>query len=118
MLYKFKSKAAGDVIMLGPNGDQVLRIIGKQPALKGIIEVGAMQAAIAAIEAAIAENEAQPAASEAAQAGQLSDELRNKFRDDMRGGGAERVSLRQRAWPLVEMLKRSVTAGEPIVWGV
>ena len=31
MLYKFKSKAAGDVIMLGPNGDQMLRIIGREP---------------------------------------------------------------------------------------
>ena len=26
MIYKFKSKAAGDVIMMGPTGDQVLRI--------------------------------------------------------------------------------------------
>ena len=31
MIYKFKSKAAGDVIMLKPNGDHVLRIIGKEP---------------------------------------------------------------------------------------
>ncbi len=29
MLYKFKSKAAGDVIMLEPNGRRVLEIIGK-----------------------------------------------------------------------------------------
>ena len=38
MIYKFKSKAAGDVIMMGANGDQVLRVIGKTPAPKGIIE--------------------------------------------------------------------------------
>ena len=41
LIYKFKSKAAGDVIMLGPGGDQVLRIIGREPAAKGIIEVAA-----------------------------------------------------------------------------
>ena len=35
MIYKFKSKAAGDVIMMGPSGDQVLRIIG--PALQSKI---------------------------------------------------------------------------------
>ena len=29
MLYKFKSKAAGDLIMLEPNGRRVLQIIGK-----------------------------------------------------------------------------------------
>ena len=30
MLYKFKSKAAGDLIMLEPNGRRVLEIIGKE----------------------------------------------------------------------------------------
>ena len=39
MLYKFKSKATGDVIMLGANGDQVMRIIRKEPAAQGIIAV-------------------------------------------------------------------------------
>ena len=58
MLYKFKSKAAGDVIMMGPSGDQVLHIIGKAPAATGIIEPAAMPAAIAAIERAVADDEA------------------------------------------------------------
>src|SRR5438128_398173 len=42
MLYKFKSKAAGDLIMLEPNGRRVLEIIGKDPAPKGIIESAQM----------------------------------------------------------------------------
>ena len=37
MLYKFKSKAAGDLIMLEPNGRRVLEIIGKDAGPKGII---------------------------------------------------------------------------------
>ena len=37
MLYKFKSKATGDLIMLEPNGRQVLRLIGKEPTAQGII---------------------------------------------------------------------------------
>ena len=28
------------------------------------------------------------------------------------------VALRQRLWPLVEMLRRAQAAGEPVVWGV
>jgi len=40
MLYKFKSKATGDLIMLEPNGRQVLRLIGKEPTAQGIIETG------------------------------------------------------------------------------
>jgi Domain of unknown function (DUF1840) len=107
MLYKFKSKAAGDVIMLGPNGDQVLRIIGKEPAAQGIIEVAAMPAAMAAIEQAIAGDEAARAQAP---------------RDGPATGSAapaqDRVSLRQRAWPLVEMMKRAHAADQNIVWGV
>jgi hypothetical protein len=38
MLYKFRSKAAGDLIMLGPQGDQLLRLLGREPARQGIIE--------------------------------------------------------------------------------
>jgi hypothetical protein len=64
MLYKFKSKAAGDVIMMGPAGDDVLRVIGKPPGAKGIIEVADMPAAIAAIEQAIAADETARAQAE------------------------------------------------------
>jgi hypothetical protein len=48
MIYKFKSKATGDLIMLGPNGDQLLRLLGREPAPKGIIEVADMPSAAAA----------------------------------------------------------------------
>jgi hypothetical protein len=106
MLYKFKSKATGDVIMLGANGDQVMRIIGKEPAAQGIIAVADMPAAIAALQAAVVQSEAkhEPADDASAPAGTTP--------------GADRVSLRQRVWPLVEMLKRAHGAGEPVVWGV
>jgi hypothetical protein len=32
--------------------------------------------------------------------------------------GERGVGLKQRVWPMVEMLKRSKAANEPIVWGV
>jgi hypothetical protein len=107
MIYKFKSKAAGDVIMMGPNGDQVLRLIGKAPGATGIIEPAQMPAAIAALEAAIAQDEAarQHAEQEAAAEGK-------------KLPLAEGVGLRQRAWPLVEMMKRSAAENADIVWGV
>ena len=58
MIYKFKSKAAGDVVMTGPAGDDLLRVIGKTPAPQGIVEVGSIGVAIAAIEHAVAADEA------------------------------------------------------------
>ncbi len=103
MIYKFKSKAAGDVIMMGPSGDQVLRLIGKEPSAKGIIEPAQMPAAMQALEAAITDDEA---AKKDAQA------------DEGKAPKGDGVSLRQRAWPLVEMMKRAHAANENIVWGV
>lgn len=107
MIYKFKSKAAGDIIMMGPSGDQVLRIIGKAPAPQGIIEPGAMPAAIAAVEQAVVADE----------------QAREQAEAEARAEGRklpprEAVSLRQRAWPLVEMMKRAHAADQEIVWGV
>jgi hypothetical protein len=102
VIYKFKSKGAGDVIMLGPSGDQILRLMGREPAPKGIIEVNDMPSAIAALERAVAADEAKP-----------DDE---DDEDKPRTGGG--VSLRQRAWPLIDMLRRCQAAGHDIVWGV
>lgn len=105
MMYKFKSKAAGDVIMLGPNGDQLLGLIGKTPGPKGIIEPADMPAAIAALERAVAEEEAARSAARAEADAE---------------GGDERprgISLRQRVWPMVEMMKRAQAEGHVITWG-
>ncbi|MGE4242402.1 DUF1840 domain-containing protein [Ramlibacter sp.] len=107
MLYKFKSKAAGDLIMLEPNGRRVLEAIGKDPAPKGIIEASQMPAAIAALEQAIAQEEAEQkaAADEAKARGEVAPR-------------ADAVSLRQRAVPFIDMLRRAQQAGHEIVWGV
>ena len=107
MIYKFKSKAAGDVIMMGPAGDDVLRLIGKAPAAQGIVEVAAMAGAMSAIEQAVAADEAARAQAE------------NEAAAEGRSvAPREGVSLRQRAWPLAEMMKRSMAEGADIVWGV
>jgi hypothetical protein len=107
MLYKFKSKATGDLIMLQPNGERVLCIIGKDSGPTGIILPAQMKAAIDALNAAVAQEDAdQKAASAAAQAeGKVAPRL-------------EAVSLRQRAHPFIEMLRTCQKAGQEIVWGV
>ena len=101
MIYKFKSKAAGDVIMMGPTGDAVLRAAGREPAPQGIFEPAALAAARAAIEQAVADDDAARAEAEG-----------------VKPPKADGIGLRQRAWPLVEMMKRAEAAGAPIVWGV
>lgn len=107
MIYKFKSKAAGDVIMTGVSGDHILRLLGKEPAPQGIILPADMPAAVAALERAVQEDEA--ARREAEEAAAAAGETLP---------AREGISLRQRAWPLVEMLKRCHAADREIVWGV
>lgn len=108
MLYKFKSKTTGDVIMLQPNGQRVLQIIGKDaPDAKGIILPEQMPGAIAALEAAIATEEADRAVALAEAVAR--DETPPHF---------DAVSLRQRALPFIEMLRRCEKDGTEVVWGV
>ena len=57
MIYKFKSKAAGDLIFLPENARQILSILGKTEAAQGIIEPAAMAAAVQALQAAVAQAE-------------------------------------------------------------
>lgn len=107
MIYKFKSKACGDVLMLGPNGDAFLRAIGREPQPKGIIEPAAIAAALDAIERTVAADEA--ARAQAEQEAQAQGQALPP---------REGVTPRQRLWPMVEMLRRARAADVPVVWGV
>jgi len=107
MIYKFRSKAAGDVIMTASVGDRVLRAMGREPGPQGIFEAESLRSLIHAMEIAIAADEAQRAGSTEAEGA----------RPDGAGAG-DRVSLKQRAWPLMEMMKRADAAKQDIVWGV
>ena len=53
MLYEFKSRATGTVVMTGPVAEQVLAIVGKAPGPQGIFTVEQMGPAIAALQAAV-----------------------------------------------------------------
>ena len=99
MMYKFKSKATGDLIMAQPVGDRMLGLIGKAPGPQGIIEVDQMPAAMSALEAAVAA------------------EVPPQHDDTDASPRADTVSLRQRVWPMVDMLKRALAEKQPIVWG-
>jgi len=102
MLYKFKSKNMGDVIMLELNGRQVLEIIGKSPGPRGIILPEQMPSAIEALETAIT----------------LEEETRKQEKEKNDDGLPEGVTLRQRAKPFIDMLRWNTKAGQEVVWGV
>lgn len=106
MLYKFKSKAAGDLIMLEVNGRRVLQIIGKDAGPAGIILPAQMAAAVEALHAAMALEEAEQRTSidQAKAKGQIPPHF-------------DVVNLRKRASPFIEMLQRCTKEDASVTWG-
>jgi hypothetical protein len=104
MLYKFKSKNTGDVIMLEPHGRQVLEIIGKEAGPQGIILPEQMPAALLALRAAIAQEEMlEPL--------QLDQNAEQKSQSPA-------IALRHRTLPFMQMLEACHRQGDSVVWGV
>jgi hypothetical protein len=111
MLYKFKSKVTGDLIMLQSNGERVLEIIGKhsaaEPSIKGILLPENMAEALNALLNAITQEEQQH--KDAIEAARREQQPLPRFED---------VSLRQRCVPFMDMLRTCLKEEQPITWGV
>ncbi|RPH45940.1 MAG: DUF1840 domain-containing protein [Burkholderiales bacterium] len=105
MLYEFKSKATGNVVMTGPVAERLLGIVGREPAAKGVFTVEQMPDAIAALQAAIDRERDEGGAGQ-------------EETDDRAREAARSVSLKQRAWPLIDMLRTAHAAKQPVTWGV
>lgn len=112
MIYKFKSRAAADVIMLKPNARQLLHILDKvniddPEDSDGIIMEDQISAALTALQFAI---DAEEAALKEAQA-----QAKAQGSTPPHAAG---VTLRQRAYPIMEMLKRSAKEHCDVIWTV
>jgi hypothetical protein len=105
MLITFKSRAAGDVLMLGNTGQKMLELIGKDAQdPRGIITVDQLPAAVAALSAAAAADRARPAAAQ------------NNDDEDAPQGMATPVALAQRIVPLLELCQYALRDKEPVIW--
>ncbi|WP_395667953.1 DUF1840 domain-containing protein [Rhodoferax sp.] len=108
-MYKFKSPATADLIMLEPNGRQLVALMGKDygdNSTQGILLPEEMPAAIHAIRLAIVQDEKLRA---------------QRIREALAVGAPapvfEGVSLKQRALPMIAMLERCHLAQKEMVWG-
>ena len=107
MLYRFQSRATPPFVMLEVNARQLFEIIGRAPAPKGVITTDQMPAAIAALEAAMARE---------------GENLHNADAYAVEGHDNEaekqHIGLRQRATPLLHMLKDSLADGKDVIWEI
>lgn len=127
MIYEFKSRATGTIVMTEAVGHRVLEIIGKDSGPQGIITVDQIPAAIAAIESAVGEERmreaerAQHSGEGGGAFGQHSPEHPRTDQDvqDYDDPVArQQISLAQRVFPFVEMLRAAHAAGKDVTWGV
>jgi cyclopropane-fatty-acyl-phospholipid synthase len=122
MIYEFKSRATGTVIMTKPVAEWILQIIGKTPGRTGIITVDQMPGAVDALNRAIEQEKEELRAERRAMeaVGQRPTDAAAATDDDKADTDADPypVSLAQRAFPFIDLLKEAHRAGKDITWGV
>ena len=114
MLFKFKSKASADLIMLEPDGRRILKaMVGDDP-VKGIVLAADAPAALARLDAAVAQDEAMRKARDEQARAQIAGEA--VVEDEAPQLPA--IRLAQRAAPMQQMLRRCIAEQVDLVWGV
>ena len=121
MIYEFRSRATGTVVMTAKVAERLLGLIGKPAGAQGIITVAQLPDAIAQLHAAVAEERQARSVARAAihetQATGASASTSGHDEDES-AGAAQAIPLEARAQPLIEMFERSLAAGRDITWGV
>lgn len=109
MSYTFKSAVTGDLIMLKEPAEHILKLIDKSATPEGIITTDQIDHALDNLKQAI---ELESVANE------LKDELfpfeKHLEESDTKKGQC--ISLKRRAWPLIEMLKKCKAQNADMIW--
>ena len=104
MLVKFTSKAVATIIMLPVHAQPLLQAAGKQfdtMPQQGVFTVDQLPAAIAGIEEAARLEPQHPDPDE---------------NEPKPHPAAEHVSIERRAYPLLDMMRRSLAEGQVVMW--
>jgi hypothetical protein len=122
MPYIFRSKSGSDVLMLKAAGDEVLRIVGRQPERPGIVQCCDLLQAIGALEHAVQAQEVQmQEVQEAWVQAQKTLPDRNALGQGPldNTGCTEEIStavlLRQRYWPLLALMRTAHCEGNDVL---
>jgi hypothetical protein len=110
-LVVFRSKAAGEIFMFAETARRILAIVGKEDTPRGVISAEQVGEALARLNAAVEEEKAQleQAREDAEQA---------QRRGEPAAEGARAITLAQRAYPLLEMLRAAQKKKVDVTWGV
>ncbi len=101
-LVTFRSRAASAIIMYTETAQRLLAIIGKPMAERGVITSEQVEGALARLLQAVEQERSSGVPA----------------RDEDAPGDEHPVSLRQRAFPLVEMLRAARKRHVDVTWGI
>jgi hypothetical protein len=104
MLVTFRTKAHANITMFGDVAKQLLELLGHSGAIPSAIKAEDVPAALSRLEAAIAQRRAAEA--EAPE--------RDRDRDDY--DAPRKVTLSQRAVPLLELLRAAAAKKADVMW--
>lgn len=114
MLYRFKSKAAADLIMLEADARRLLLIMTGKDAAQGILRGDAVEQAHQRLQAAVQDDElARARLHERVRTGQATEQEHDEYRRQQ-----AQVRLAQRAQPMIAMLGRCRSEAADLLWGV
>ena len=109
-LVVFRSKAAGEIFMCAETARRIFDILGRQEAPRGVITAEQVPDALRKLVDAVEEEKAQlKAAQEEADLADKQGDVSAKERP---------VTLGQRAFPLIEMLREAQKMKVDVTWGV
>lgn len=110
-LVVFRSKAAGEIFMFAETARRIFEILGRADAPRGVIATEQVADALTRLQAAVDEEKAmlKDAAAQADDA---------ERRGDEGAQGARAITLGQRAYPLLEMLRAAQKKHVDVTWGV
>ena len=109
-LVVFRSKAAGEIFMFAETARRLFDILGRQEAPRGVITAEQVPESLQKLVDAVEEEKAQLKAAQ--------DEA---DRADKQGEGGARqrpITLGQRAFPLIEMLRAAQKKKVDVTWGI
>jgi hypothetical protein len=102
MLVTFRTKAYANITMFGDVAKQLLALMGHSGAVPSALRADDVPAALARLEAALAERKAVDAAEGAA--------------DGPDADAPRRITLSQRALPLLELMRAAATKNADVMW--
>ncbi len=110
-LVVFRSKAAAEIYMFAETAGRLLQIVGKTESERGVIRAEEVGEALNRLAAAVEQEKTE-----------LRNERARREADDRTGDAhSERVlpiTLGQRAFPLIEMLRAAQRKQVDVTWGV